>query len=237
MPGPIQIAPSILPVDFSRLGEEVAALEKAGVDLVQWDVMDGQFVPNLTFGPDIIAATRERVAVPFEAHLMTLTPELLAGRFVEAGCQRLIVHAESTVQLHRTLGMIRDELGASAAVALIPSSPPSMVANVLDLVDLILVMTVDPGFGGQAYLPSMEPKIAELARLLASTGRSETVHIEVDGGIGPDTVAGAVTAGANVLVAGTSLYQDPEGLEHAVSDLRRRGAAAQRAAAEPSVGA
>lgn len=224
-------------MDFSRLGEEVAALEKAGVDLVQWDVMDGQFVPNLTFGPDIIAATRERVAVPFEAHLMTLTPELLAGRFVEAGCQRLIVHAESTVQLHRTLGMIRDELGASAAVALIPSSPPSMVANVLDLVDLILVMTVDPGFGGQAYLPSMEPKIAELARLLASTGRSETVHIEVDGGIGPDTVAGAVTAGANVLVAGTSLYQDPEGLEHAVSDLRRRGAAAQRAAAEPSVGA
>ncbi len=223
-------------MDFSRLGEEVAALEKAGVDLVQWDVMDGQFVPNLTFGPDIIAATRERVAVPFEAHLMTLTPELLAGRFVEAGCQRLIVHAESTVQLHRTLGMIRDELGASAAVALIPSSPPSMVANVLDLVDLILVMTVDPGFGGQAYLPSMEPKIAELARLLASTGRSETVHIEVDGGIGPDTVAGAVTAGANVLVAGTSLYQDPDGLEHAVSDLRRRGAAAQRAAAEPSVG-
>jgi len=233
MARPIQIAPSVLPANFSRLGEEVAALEKAGVDLVQWDVMDGQFVPNLTFGPDIIASVRELVAVPFEAHLMVLTPEVLASRFVEAGCQRLIVHAESTVHLHRTLGMIRDDLGASAAISLIPSSPPSMIAQVLDLVDLVLVMTVDPGFGGQAYLPSMEPKIAEVARLLEAAGRSETVHIEVDGGIGPDTVAGAVAAGANVLVAGTSLYRDPDGLEHAVSDLRRRAEEARRAARDP----
>ena len=116
MARPIQIAPSVLPADFARLGEEVAALEKAGVDVIQWDVMDGQFVPNLTFGPDVIAAARPYVDVPFEAHLMVLTPDVLAARYVEAGCQRLIVHAEACLHLHRTLGAI-GELGAAAAVA------------------------------------------------------------------------------------------------------------------------
>ena len=228
MARPIQIAPSVLPADFSRLGEEVAALEKAGVDLIQWDVMDGQFVPNLTFGPDVIAAARRCVTVPFEAHLMVLTPELMAARYVEAGCRRLIVHAEATRHLHRTLGEI-GELGASAGVAISPATPTSAVAHVLDLVDLVLVMTVNPGFGGQRYLASMEPKIAEVRRMVAAAGLADTIDVEVDGGIGPDTVGRAVAAGANVLIAGSALYRDPAGLEHAVTELRRLATAAAAA--------
>ncbi len=221
MAPPILIAPSVLPADFSRLGDEVAALEKAGVDLVQWDVMDGQFVPNLTFGPDVIASCRDRATVPFEAHLMVLTPDVLAPRYVEAGCQRLIVHAEACDHLHRTLGNI-NELGATAAVALNPSTPAIAVAHVLDLVDLVLVMTVNPGFGGQRYLATMEPKIGEIRRMITEAGLTDRVHVEVDGGIGPDTVGRAAAAGANVLVAGSALFRDPAGLEHAVGELRQR---------------
>jgi ribulose-phosphate 3-epimerase len=225
MARPIQIAPSVLPADFARLGEEVAALEKAGVDLVQWDVMDGQFVPNLTFGPDVIAAARSWADIPFEAHLMVLTPDVLAPRYVEAGCRRLIVHAEACPHLHRTLGAIR-ELGATAGVALNPATPPSAVAHVLDLVELVLVMTVNPGWGGQQYIATMEPKIAEVRRMVDAAGLADAVDVEVDGGIGPSTVAAAAAAGANVLVAGSALYKDPAGLEHAVRDLRERAAAA-----------
>ncbi|HSM64827.1 MAG TPA: ribulose-phosphate 3-epimerase [Ilumatobacteraceae bacterium] len=226
MSRPIQIVPSVLPADFARLGEEVAALEAAGVDHIQWDVMDGQFVPNLTFGPDVIAAARSHTTLPFEAHLMVNTPDVMAEQYVEAGCSRLIVHAEACTHLHRTLGNIR-ELGASAAVALNPATPPSAVAHVLDLVDLVLVMTVNPGFGGQAYLASMEPKIAEVRAMIDDAGLADTVDLEVDGGIGPTTIAGAAAAGANVLIAGSALYKDPDGLEHAVSDLRARATAAR----------
>jgi ribulose-phosphate 3-epimerase len=222
---PILIAPSVLPVDFSRLGDECEALEKAGVDRIQWDVMDGQFVPNLTFGPDIVASCRPRTDLPFEAHLMVNTPDVLVERWVEAGCERLIIHAESVIHLHRTLGHVR-EAGAAASVALNPSTPASAVAHVLDLVDMVLVMTVNPGFGGQSYIATMEPKIAEVRALIDAGGYD--VDVEVDGGIGPDTVTGAVAAGANVLVAGTSLFRDPDGLEHAVSDLRALAHAAQR---------
>lgn len=222
---PVKIAPSVLPADFARLGDECIALEKAGVDRIQWDVMDGQFVPNLTFGPDIVASCRAVTSVPFEAHLMVLTPDVLVERWVEAGCERLIVHAESVVHLHRTLGHVR-EAGAAAAVAINPSTPADAVANVLDLVDLVLVMTVNPGFGGQRYIASMERKIAQVRALIDDAGHD--VDLEVDGGIGVDTVAGAVAAGANVLVAGTALYRDPDGLEHAVRELRARAVAAQR---------
>ena len=221
---PILIAPSVLPVDFSRLGEECEALEKAGVDRIQWDVMDGQFVPNLTFGPDIVASCRPRTGLPFEAHLMVNTPDVLVERWVEAGCERLIIHAESVIHLHRTLGHVRDA-GAAAGVALNPSTPAAAVAHVLDLVDMVLVMTVNPGFGGQRYIAAMEPKIAAVRALIDEGGHD--VDVEVDGGIGPDTVTGAVAAGANVLVAGSSLFRDPEGLEHAVTDLRARAHAAQ----------
>ncbi len=226
MARPIQIAPSVLPADFARLGEEVAALDKAGVDLIQWDVMDGQFVPNLTFGPDVIAAARSWVDLPFEAHLMVLTPDVMAPRYVEAGCRRLIVHVEACPHLHRTLGHIR-ELGASAGVALNPATPASTVAHVLDLVELVLVMTVNPGFGGQGYIHTMEPKIAEVRRMVTGAGLADAIDVEVDGGIAADTVVGAVAAGANLLVAGSALYRDPDGLEHAVRQLRER---AERAA-------
>ncbi len=221
---PIEIAPSVLPADFSSLGHEVESLVAAGVDRIQWDVMDGRFVPNLTFGPDVIASVRDRVSVPFEAHLMIEEPDLLAPRFVEAGCDWLIIHVESTRHLHRSLEVVRS-LGAKAAIALNPATPAAFVAPVLDLVDMVLVMTVNPGFGGQAYLSSMEPKVAEIASLIAASGRD--VDLEVDGGIGPTTVAGAAGAGANVLVAGTALYRDPLGLAHAVSDLRARAEAAR----------
>jgi len=223
---PIEIAPSVLPADFSRLGDEVEALEKAGVDLIQWDVMDGQFVPNLTFGPDVIASVRDRVHVPFEAHLMVLTPDVMAAQYIEAGCSRLIVHAEACLHLHRTLGNIAD-MGASAAVALNPATPASAVAHVLDLVELVLVMTVNPGFGGQKYLATMEPKIAELKAMIAAAGRSELTSIEVDGGISADTVAGAAAAGASILVAGSALYRHPDGLEAAVTELRAIATEAQ----------
>ena len=219
----IEIVPSVLPADFSRLGEEVAALDAAGVDRIQWDVMDGVFVPNLTVGPDVIAACRPHATVPFEAHLMVVEPERLMHRYVEAGCGVLIIHAESTGHLHRTLAAVAD-LGARAAVALSPATPVAAVRHVLDLVDMVLVMTVNPGFGGQAYLASMEPKIRELRAAICADGLD--VDIEVDGGIAPDTVGGAASAGANVLVAGSALYRDPEGLGHAVADLRARALAA-----------
>ena len=215
----VKIAPSVLPADFARLGEEVAALEAAGADLIQWDVMDGQFVPNLTFGPDIVAASRAHTSLPFEAHLMVNTPEVLAPRWVEAGCMRLIVHAEACPHLHRTLGFIQG-LGVAAGVALNPSTPFSAITHVLDLVDLVLVMTVNPGFGGQKYIASMASKISEARTAIASGGHQ--VEIEVDGGIGLDTIGHAADAGATVFVAGSALYRDPDGLAHAVAELRAR---------------
>ncbi len=226
MARPIQIAPSVLPVDFSKLGEAVVALDQAGVDLIQWDVMDGQFVPNLTFGPDVIASTRSLTKLPYEAHLMVLTPDVMAKRYVEAGCQRLIVHVEACTHLHRTLGNIR-ELGATAAVALNPSTPPSEVANVLDLVDLVLVMTVNPGFGGQSYISTMEPKIAEVRRMVNAAGLEDSVDVEVDGGISASTVQGAARAGANVLIAGSALFKHSGGLGAAVQELRSLANAAR----------
>ena len=223
-PRPIHIAPSVLPADFSKLGDECRALRDAGVDRIHWDVMDGQFVPNFTFGPGVIAACRDAVDLPFEAHLMVNTPEVLLTQYVDAGCELVTVHAESTVHLHRCLTQITDA-GARAAVTIVPSTPVSAIEHILDLVDMVLIMTVNPGFGGQAYIASMEPKIAELRSLIVA--RCLDVDIEVDGGIAPDTIAAATTSGANVFVAGSALFRDPAGLEHAVSDLRARAPAAQ----------
>ena len=215
----------MLPADFARLGDECMALEKAGVDRIQWDVMDGRFVPNLTFGPDIIASIRPHVSVLFEAHLMVVEPDELAHRYVEAGCQLVIVHQEACPHLHRTLARIR-ELGAAPGVALNPATPITTIEHVLDLVDLVLVMTVNPGFGGQKYIATMEPKIVDLATRRDARGLD--FDIEVDGGIGPATVTGAVAAGANVLVSGSALFRDDLGLAHAVRELRERAEAAQR---------
>lgn len=222
MSRPVKIAPSVLPADFARLGEECVALEKAGVDRIHWDVMDGVFVPNLTFGPDVIASIRPHVDVPFEAHLMVAEPDQLLHRYVEAGCNILLVHAEACTHLHRTLAHIA-ELGATPGVALNPHTPADVITHVRDLLGIVLVMTVNPGFGGQAYISSMEPKVAAVSALLEGFD----CDIEVDGGIGPDTVAGVTSAGANVFVSGSALYRDPEGLEHAVTDLRHRAEAAR----------
>jgi len=222
VPRPLSIAPSVLPVDFSRLGDEVMALEKAGVDLIHWDVMDGVFVPNLTFGPDVIASTRPLVDLEFEAHLMVVEPDRLVERYVEAGCSTVLVHVEACDHLHRTLAHIAD-LGATPGVALNPHTPADVIRNVRDLVGVVLVMTVNPGFGGQSYIESMESKVTEVASLLDGYDCA----VEVDGGIGPTTVASVVAAGADRLVSGSALFQDDEGLEHAVADLRARAEAAQ----------
>ena len=222
---PIQIAPSVLPADFAELGKAVRDLQTASVDLIQWDVMDGQFVPNLTFGPDVIAAARRHCDLPFEAHLMVLTPDVMAAEYVKAGCSRLIVHAEACTHLHRTLDNIRS-LGATAAVALNPATPASAVENVLDLIDLVLVMTVNPGFGGQKYIGTMECKVREVRNMITAAGLGDVINVEVDGGISAATVSGAASAGANVLVAGSALFKHPGGLAAAVSELRDLGTAA-----------
>ncbi|MGF1596367.1 MAG: ribulose-phosphate 3-epimerase [Acidimicrobiales bacterium] len=216
-PPDILIVPSVLPADFARLGEECANLEAAGVDRIQFDVMDGRFVPNLTFGADVIAACRPHTSVPFEAHLMIEEPDHLIGTIVEAGCDTVIVHAEACRHLHRTLGAIA-EAGASPAVALNPHTPIDLVANVVDLLDMVLVMTVNPGFGGQAYLATMEPKITAARTLL--DGADRWVDLEVDGGIGLSTIEGAAGAGANVFISGSALYRHPGGLAAAVTELR-----------------
>lgn len=202
---PLLVA-SVLPADLADLGREVQEIEKAGVDRIQWDVMDGRFVPNITFGPDVIASCRGRVDLGFEAHLMVEDPDPMLSRWVDAGCGIVIVHAEATRHLHRTLGRIR-ELGARAGVALNPATPFAAVEHVLDLVDLLLVMTVNPGFGGQAYLSGMEPKIAEARAEIDRRGLD--VELEVDGGIGTGTIAAVALAGARVFCAGSALLSGP----------------------------
>lgn len=199
----VSLVASVLPADFADLGRQVQEIEKAGVDRIQWDVMDGRFVPNITFGPDVIASCRDRVDMGFEAHLMVADPDPMLPRWVEAGCQIVIVHAEAAPHLHRTLGKIH-ELGAKAGVALNPATPLAAVEHVLDLVDLLLVMTVNPGFGGQRYLAGMEPKI-EAARAEIDR-RGLDIELEVDGGIGTGTIASAARAGARVFCAGSGLF-------------------------------
>ncbi len=220
---PLFITPSVLPADFSRLGEECAALEAAGVDRIQWDVMDGRFVPNLTFGADVIKSCRAAASVPFEAHLMIEDPDTLIPDFVAAGCDIIIVHVEACRHLHRTLAHIAS-LGAKPAVALNPHTPIDVVTHVLDLLDMVLVMTVNPGFGGQAYLATMEPKVATMRTLLDTADR--WIDLEVDGGISAATVSGAAGAGANALISGSAMFNHPGGLAAAVTELRELATAA-----------
>jgi ribulose-phosphate 3-epimerase len=206
------IVPSVLPADQARLGEECEALAAAGVDRIQWDVMDGRFVPNLTFGPDVIAACRARVETPFEAHLMVVEPDALLPRYAEAGCELIIVHAEACTHLHRTLGRVRD-LGVRAGVALNPHSPIDLVAHVLAETDLLLIMTVNPGFGGQHYIEAMEPKIRQARELIDRTGRP--IELEVDGGITDTT-----------FISGSWLFNHPAGKAAGAALLRSRASAA-----------
>lgn len=220
---PPLIVPSVLPADFARLGDEVAGLCAAGVDRIQWDVMDGVFVPNLTFGPDVIASARAHSSVDFEAHLMVVNPDELLGRYAEAGCDLLIVHAEACPHLHRTLSRIRD-LGVRSGVALNPHTPASTIAHVLAETDLVLAMTVNPGFGGQSYIRAVEPKIAELRQMIDDSGLS--IELEVDGGITDVTITGAAVAGADVFISGSWMYAHAAGKTAAVDLLRATAAAA-----------
>ena len=224
------IVPSMLAADQARLGEEVALMEEAGADRVQWDVMDGVFVPNLTVGPDVIAAARPHADIGFEVHLMVADPDPLLPRYVDAGCELVIVHAESCTHLHRTLSRIR-ELGARSGVALNPHTPAATVAHVLEVTDMLLPMTVNPGFGGQKYIRAVEPKIRELRTMVDASGLD--IEIEVDGGITDETIAGAATAGADVFISGSWLRGYAKGEAAGVTRLREvaRAAAAGKGAA------
>lgn len=198
------VAPSILAADFARLGEELRSIEAAGADWAHIDIMDGHFVPNLTFGPPIVSMIRPVSNLYFDVHLMVEAPDKLIPALASAGAQRLTVHAEACVHLHRTLTQIK-ELGMQAGIALNPHTPLSVLEYMLDEIDLVLVMTINPGFGGQSFLPSMLPKLRQLREMLARHGRDD-IHVQVDGGINAETAALVREAGANSLVAGTYVF-------------------------------
>jgi len=222
-PRPIEIAPSVLTADYSRLGEVCVELEKAGADLIHWDVMDGNFVPNLSFGAEVIASIRPLLTIPFEAHLMVNEPTWILDAMVDAGCTTVMVHEEACVHLHRTLGRIR-ELGATPAVVINPATSLDAIIEVLDMVGLVLIMSVNPGFGGQSYISSVETKMRRLRDIVIE--RDLSIDIEIDGGIAPATIASAAGAGANRFVVGSAMFRDPQGFEHATSELRSLAAAA-----------
>ena len=197
------ISPSILSADFARLGEEVRAIDKAGADFIHVDVMDGHFVPNLTIGPVVVQALRPHSKLPFDVHLMISPVDAYVQEFAVAGADIITVHAEAGPHLHRTIQLVKS-LGKQAGVALNPATPAEAVRHVLGEVDLVLVMSVNPGFGGQHFITPQLDKVRILKRMIEESGR--TIALEIDGGINEETAAGAVAAGADVLVAGTAVF-------------------------------
>jgi ribulose-phosphate 3-epimerase len=217
MSGKNILAPSILSVDFLKLGQELAACESAGADWIHVDIMDGAFVPNISVGPLIVEACRRGTKLPLDVHLMIEQPERHIESFVKAGADRLTVHVEACPNLRNTLEFIQSQ-GVKAGVTLKPSTPATILQPVLSMVDLVLVMTVNPGFGGQTFMPETLPKVAELRRRLNEIGSS--AWLEVDGGVSVQTIPGLKAAGANVFVSGNSVFKHPQGAAAGVRTLR-----------------
>jgi ribulose-phosphate 3-epimerase len=212
----IIVAPSLLAADFARLGEEARAVEAAGADWLHLDVMDGHFVPNITFGPLVVKALRPHTALPLDVHLMIAPADPYLDAFAEAGADHISIHPEAGPHLHRSLQRIR-ALGKKAGVVLNPATPVESVLWVLDLVDIVMVMTVNPGFGGQAFIESQLPKIAALRRAIDASGRR--IHLQIDGGVTPATAPRLLAAGADTLVAGTAVFGKPDYAE-AIAAIR-----------------
>ena len=211
----LKIAPSVLAADFARLGEQVAACEQAGADLIHFDVMDGHFVPNISIGPMVLEAVRRSCTLRIDAHLMVSEADRYLDTFAAAGADTLIVHVEGNYHLHRLIHHIK-RLGKRVGVALNPATPANALREVLDDVDQVLVMTVNPGFGGQAFIPGMVRKIAEISHQIGP----RAIELCVDGGVDVNTAPQVIQAGANLLVAGTSVFKHERGIRYAVEILR-----------------
>ncbi|MDM5316581.1 ribulose-phosphate 3-epimerase [Fictibacillus sp. b24] len=212
----IKIAPSILSADFSKLGEDIKAVEEAGADYIHVDVMDGHFVPNITIGPLVVQAIRPVTKLPLDVHLMIENPDQYIEAFAQAGADIISVHVEATPHLHRTVQFIKKQ-GVKAGVVINPATPVELIKHIIQDVDLVLLMTVNPGFGGQAFIESVVPKIREVADLVKTHGLD--VEIEVDGGVNPETAQLCIEAGANVLVAGSAIYGKKD-LKDAIQSIR-----------------
>ncbi|WP_416826893.1 ribulose-phosphate 3-epimerase [Ectobacillus polymachus] len=212
----IKVAPSILSADFSRLGEEIKDVEKGGADYIHVDVMDGHFVPNITIGSLIVEAIRPITSLTLDVHLMIENPDNYIPDFAKAGADIITVHVEACPHLHRTIGLIKS-FGIKAGVVLNPHTPVSMIQHIIEDIDMVLLMTVNPGFGGQSFIPTVLPKIKEVATLIQE--RNLSVDIEVDGGVNKETAVLCREAGANVLVAGSAIYKQKD-REKAIRDIR-----------------